>query len=255
MNSMPRKLRQKSVAMAVGALAMAGGLMGLSNGVAGATGGQCVGQQVFNVPAGGVELHDVQGYDIKIYDLGMTLSAGTYNVEAFGWDGFIGRSEAVHEQSERWMAEFLDANDNEVGETGVTTDVADGVESADSRDQFTNVVLSAPATRVRLVLIKDFKSLNLVHVGCLGLNRLPDPTTTTTAAATTTTAAATTTTTTSAVVADTTASTVASTTTAAPAVRVNTLPVTGASTDVQVVMGATAIVLGASLILRARRLA
>ena len=146
------------------------------------------------------------------------------------------------------MAEFLDANDNEVGETGVTTDVTDGVESADSRDQFTNVVLSAPATRVRLVLIKDFKSLNLVHVGCLGLNRLPDPTTTTTAAATTTT-------TTSAVVADTTASTVASTTTAAPAVRVNTLPVTGGSTDVQVVMGATAIVLGASLILRARRLA
>ncbi len=248
MNSMPRKLRQKSVAMAVGALAMAGGLMGLSNGVAGATGGHCAGQQVFNVPDGGVELYDVQGYDIKIYDLGMTLSAGTYNVEAFGWDGFIGRSEAVHEKSERWMAEFLDANDNEVGETGVTTDVADGVESADSRDQFTNVVLSAPATRVRLVLIKDFKSLNLVHVGCLGLNRLPDPTTTTTAEATTTT-------TTSAVVADTTDSTVASTTTAVPAVRVNTLPVTGASTDVQVVMGATAIVLGASLILRARRLA
>lgn len=248
MNSMPKNLRQKSVAMTVGALAMAGGLMGLSNGVAGATGGHCAGQQVFNVPDGGVELYDVQGYDIKIYDLGMTLSAGTYNVEAFGWDGFIGRSEAVHEKSERWMAEFLDANDNEVGETGVTTDVADGVESADSRDQFTNVVLSAPATRVRLVLIKDFKSLNLVHVGCLGLNRLPDPTTTTTAAATTTT-------TTSAVVADTTASTVASTTTAAPAVRVNTLPVTGASTDVQVVMGATAIVLGASLILRARRLA
>ena len=249
MNSMPKNLRQKSVAMTVGALAMAGGLMGLSNGVAGATGGHCAGQQVFNVPDGGVELYDVQGYDIKIYDLGMTLSAGTYNVEAFGWDGFIGRSEAVHEKSERWMAEFLDANDNEVGETGVTTDVTDGVESADSRDQFTNVVLSAPATRVRLVLIKDFKSLNLVHVGCLGLNRLPDPTTTTT------TAAATTTTTTSAVVADTTASTVASTTTAAPAVRVNTLPVTGASTDVQVVMGATAIVLGASLILRARRLA
>lgn len=248
MNSMPKNLRQKSVAMTVGALAMAGGLMGLSNGVAGATGGHCAGQQVFNVPDGGVELYDVQGYDIKIYDLGMTLSAGTYNVEAFGWDGFIGRSEAVHEKSERWMAEFLDANDNEVGETGVTTDLADGVESADSRDQFTNVVLSAPATRVRLVLIKDFKSLNLVHVGCLGLNRLPDPTTTTTAAATTTT-------TTSAVVADTTASTVASTTTAAPAVRVNTLPVTGASTDVQVVMGATAIVLGASLILRARRLA
>ena len=248
MNSMPKNLRQKSVAMTVGALAMAGGLMGLSNGVAGATGGHCAGQQVFNVPDGGVELYDVQGYDIKIYDLGMTLSAGTYNVEAFGWDGFIGRSEAVHEQSERWMAEFLDANDNEVGETGVTTDVADGVESADSRDQFTNVVLSAPATRVRLVLIKDFKSLNLVHVGCLGLNRLPDPTTTTTAEATTTT-------TTSAVVADTTDSTVASTTTAVPAVRVNTLPVTGASTDVQVVMGATAIVLGASLILRARRLA
>lgn len=248
MNSMPKNLRQKSVAMTVGALAMAGGLMGLSNGVAGATGGHCAGQQVFNVPDGGVELYDVQGYDIKIYDLGMTLSAGTYNVEAFGWDGFIGRSEAVQEKSERWMAEFLDANDNEVGETGVTTDVADGVESADSRDQFTNVVLSAPATRVRLVLIKDFKSLNLVHVGCLGLNRLPDPTTTTTAAATTTT-------TTSAVVADTTDSTVASTTTAVPAVRVNTLPVTGASTDVQVVMGATAIVLGASLILRARRLA
>lgn len=248
MNSMPKNLRQKSVAMTVGALAMAGGLMGLSNGVAGATGGHCAGQQVFNVPDGGVELYDVQGYDIKIYDLGMTLSAGTYNVEAFGWDGFIGRSEAVHEKSERWMAEFLDANDNEVGQTGVTTDVADGVESADSRDQFTNVVLSAPATRVRLVLIKDFKSLNLVHVGCLGLNRLPDPTTTTTTAATTTT-------TTSAVVADTTASTVASTTTAVPAVRVNTLPVTGTSTDVQVVMGAAAIVLGGGLILRARRLA
>ena len=250
MNSMPKNLRQKSVAMTVGALAMAGGLMGLSNGVAGATGGHCAGQQVFNVPDGGVELYDVQGYDIKIYDLGMTLSAGTYNVEAFGWDGFIGRSEAVHEKSERWMAEFLDANDNEVGETGVTTDLADGVENADSRDQFTNVVLSAPATRVRLVLIKDFKSLNLVHVGCLGLNRLPDPTTTTTAAAATTT-----TTTTSAVVADTTASTAAPTTPTAPAVRVNTLPVTGGSTDVQVVMGATAIVLGASLILRARRLA
>ena len=92
MNSMPKNLRQKSVAMTVGALAMAGGLMGLSNGVAGATGGHCAGQQVFNVPDGGVELYDVQGYDIKIYDLGMTLSAGTYNVEAFGWDGFIGRS-------------------------------------------------------------------------------------------------------------------------------------------------------------------
>lgn len=237
--------------MLAGVLGASGAMVGLSAGGAGATLPDCAGEHVFIVPGGNVEMHDEPGFDVAIFDLGMTLEAGTYTVQTKGFDG-AGRSETP-ELSERWMAEFLDAEDGEVGESGVTADLPDDFDYVESIDDFSGVVLSAAATRVRLVMIKDFKSPNSFRVRCLALTRLPDPTTTsTTAPATTTsTVAPTTTAAPTSTVAPTTA---APTTTAAPVVAAATLPVTGSDTMLLVIVGAAVTMVGASLMLRSRRL-
>lgn len=183
MNTAARRSGRKYAALAAGALAFAGGVVGLGAGTAGATYLDCSGDQVFDIPGfRGVELYDVADYDVRIFDLPFTLTAGTYDVETSSFDGYIGRAEvpeAEQERSERWFAEFLDADGNQVGGfDGATTDLPDDTDVAELKDDFT-VALDGDATQVRLVLVKDFESLNLVHVGCLGFSRWPDPTTTT----------------------------------------------------------------------------
>ena len=214
-------------------------------GTAGATYAACSGSQIFDVPGmQGFELYDVSGYDVRTFDLGFTLESGTYDITTSSFDGYPGRKDvplAEQETSERWWAEFLDADGNVVGALpGPTTDLPDDTDVAEVVDRFDDVVLSGTATQVRFVLIRPVadpgsgdhdatttaagtgtaelspqgnrgwqppaqewpkwgddehpvddpppvheekpapkKSLNLVHVGCVGFDRHQTPTTTT----------------------------------------------------------------------------
>jgi len=229
-----RSWRRRAAGLALGSLAAAAAVTGLTNGVAGAGYPACGGSQVFDVAGGtGVELYDVSGYDVRNYDLGFSLAPGRYDIETSSFDGYPGRKDvplAQQEKSERWWAEFLDADGNVVGALpGPTTDLPDDVDSAEVLDSFDAVQLTGTATAVRLVLIKDFLSLNLVHVGCLGFQRLVDPTTTTVAPATTTTQPAVST------------SAPASTTTVATGSK---LPATGTDAAPYAVAGVGAVMLG-----------
>lgn len=172
-----------SLSLLLASLAV-GGLLGLTDVRAGATSPVCTGSEVLDVSGpGGVVLYDVTGFDVRTVGLGFTLPAGSYEVMTSSFDGYPGRRdepEAGREKAERWYAEFLDAAGRTVGAlSGVTSDLPDDTDSAVVVDRFAPVELSAEATAVRFVLASDLRTLNLVHVGCLGFERLPDATTTT----------------------------------------------------------------------------
>ena len=172
-----------SLSLLLASLAV-GGLLGLTDVRAGATAPVCTGTEVLDVfGQGGVVLYDVTDYDVRTVDLGFSLPAGSYEVMTSSFDGYPGRRdepESGREKAERWYAEFLDDAGRTVGAlSGTTSDLPDDTDTAVVVDRFAPVELSAEATAVRFVLASDLRSLNLVHVGCLGFQRLPDATTTT----------------------------------------------------------------------------
>ncbi len=230
-------------------------------------------------------------YSSTVHELGTTLVAGTYEamaIEIHSGDSEEEQSEELDgyddsdndamdqeeststtedeqqleeedaEGSEYWEVQFLDGEGNVVGETMVLLS-----HHHDPVVDLGTMVLDASAVEVSLAEIKDYGSdheiEDLHHVRCLGLSRLPDPTTTTSSTTTsstitsTTTAPTTTTTATPAVTAATNATTTTAPAAVAPAVRANTLPVTGSDTGLLVVAGAASMMLGTGLILGSRR--
>jgi len=65
----------------------------------------------------------------------VSLSAGTYTVKTFGWDGYAGR-ENVSQAKEQWNVRALSSGSATLGTVGPTTDLADKVLSATRTDTF-----------------------------------------------------------------------------------------------------------------------
>lgn len=155
-----RSRRARLTTLGLGTTALAGVVFGLGGGTAGATYAACSGSQIFDVPGmQGFELYDVPGYDVRTFELGFSLVPGRYDITTSSFDGYPGRKDLpVEEQepSERWWAEFLDADGNVVGALpGPTTDLPDDTDVAEVVDWFEDVELSGTATSVRFVLIRD----------------------------------------------------------------------------------------------------
>lgn len=255
------KIRLK---LCLGVLALIAGVLAMGRTADAAEYPACAGQQVWDVPGNqGVELYDVTGYDVRNYDLPFSLPAGTYDMVASSFDGYIGRKDVPvdkQERSERWYAEFLDATGNVVGAMDQpTTDLPDDTDVAELLDHYEDIKLTGTAVSVRLILAKDFESLNLVHVGCIGFTRQADPTTTTQGTGTSPSTASTTPATTPSTSPSTVATTPSTTpSTAAPTstvvVRAQTLPFTGDHTELLIVGGLTTIALGFALMRRSQQL-
>lgn len=254
-----RSRRTRFATLGLGATALAGVILGMGGATAGATYAACSGSQIFDIPGmQGVELYEVSGYDVATYDLGFSLEAGTYDISASSFDGYIGRSEVPvekQEKSERWWAEFLDADGNVVGVfPGPTTDLPDDTDVAEVVDLFQDVELDATATQVRFVLIKDGLSLNLVHVGCVGFERQQATTTTAPVDEETTTTVTPQPTTTTAAPVSTTAAPASTTSSIPVTVLASTLPFTGDHTGLIAAAGGATVAAGLALVLRSRRL-
>jgi hypothetical protein len=254
--------RRASVAVAAGTLAMAGGVFGMGFTQAGAT-ELCEGTSTLSIEYGTAgELADVPGNDVKVWDLAEPLVAGHYVVDTITFDEYIGRSTDTPELSERWYAEFLDADGAVVGQTDATEDLRDDVDNVRVNTTF-SVELTGTAVKVRLILVKNFDEVSdLVHVHCLGFDRQVEETTTSATEAPTTTTEAPTTTTTEAPPTTTTEApptTAAPTTTEAPTttteavVKVSdtrTLPVTGRNELPLVIAGTGLLLTGSGLVAR-----
>lgn len=272
-----RSLRRPAAAFGAVACFAVGGLTfvsGMSAAGAG-TKGRCAGDQVLEWQHNDNRLELVRvGNQVGVRDveLAAAVEAGTYEVETIAYDGFLGRAEEPepYEDSERYVIQFVDERGEVVGQTGVTDDLADGVDEVEQRFSW-EVDLSGTATGVRFVMVADFEGPeDLVGVGCVGISAVLAPVTTpttetpptippTTAAPTPTTEAPTPTTATP----TTSTPTTAAPTTAPPvavsrelvATPVRALPNTGRDTGPIIALGTLLLGAGAALVARARRLA
>ncbi|MGI9604142.1 MAG: hypothetical protein ACR2QE_19845 [Acidimicrobiales bacterium] len=123
----------------------------------------------------------------RTYGLPQTIPAGTYEVSAVAYDGYVGR-ETVFQANEVWFAEFIGGG-GVLATTGTTGDVPDGVTEAFWSGGLGTITLAADATQ--LTARHGFLTNgvpNSVEPVCLGLTDVtPPPPTTTTLTPTTTT--------------------------------------------------------------------
>jgi len=125
--------------------------------------------------------------------IAISLPAGTYDVDAVGYDGSPHRATDAAQPHEQYKLEFLNGAGNIIGTTGITGDLADLVQEATWAGSVGTVVLAEPATQVRAIHAFAGQVIpgtpNSVMPVCLGINVNVPPTTTTAAPVTTTTAA------------------------------------------------------------------
>jgi hypothetical protein len=119
----------------------------------------------------------------RAYSLTDALPAGAYELSAFTYDGFEGRSEWVVEPHERVRYELYDAADDLLVASGVTPDLADGVEEASWSGSLGVISWTgAPATTLVVHHLEpqpDDETYNKVDAVCVGLSVIPAVTTTT----------------------------------------------------------------------------
>lgn len=106
------------------------------------------------------------------YDV--TLDSGTYTVETFTWDGYLGRETAAAQPKESWAILY------NIGDTlvhipgGHTTDLSDGVISTTDTYTFTNVALDTTVDNVTLrhAAFSDTSSPNSVVPICAAFTKV-----------------------------------------------------------------------------------
>jgi len=108
-----------------------------------------------------------------------TVPAGTYQVMAVGYDGYVGRVHAF-QGNEQWFAEFTGAA-GLLDTTGTTGDVPDGLEEAFWSGGVGTVTLASDATQLtaRHAFLTN-EVANSVEPVCLGLTDVTPPTDSTT---------------------------------------------------------------------------
>jgi len=127
-----------------------------------------------------------------------SIPAGTYQLTARSYDGYVGRTYVEGQTNERWRVEFLGAGGTVLATSASTPDLADGIEEASWSGSIGSVTLAQAATQVRVVhAFQEGDSPNSVSPVCVGLQLVcpagqsivggacVNPTTTTAAPATT----------------------------------------------------------------------
>lgn len=109
------------------------------------------------------------------------LAAGTYDITAITYDGYVGR-ETVSQPFEQVIFQALAADGSVVGQTGPTIDVADLVLEATQKTALGEVTLSQPAVAIRgrHAYLQSDATPNSVDIICVGFAEVTPPTTTTT---------------------------------------------------------------------------
>jgi len=114
--------------------------------------------------------------------IAISVPAGTYDVDAVGYDGSPTRATDAAQPHEQYKLEFLNAAGAVIGTTGITGDLADLVQEATWAGPVGTVALAEPATQVRAVHAFAGQvipgSPNSVMPVCLGINAYVPPTTT-----------------------------------------------------------------------------
>jgi hypothetical protein len=108
------------------------------------------------------------------------IPAGTYDLSAASYDGYEGRAATTGQNREQWKVEFLGDGGTVLATSGVTPDLADGVQEASWTGSLGTLTLAAPATQVRTVhaFPTDDRTAHSVKPVCLGAALQTPPTTT-----------------------------------------------------------------------------
>lgn len=113
------------------------------------------------------------------YGLGSPIPPGTYTLSAVSYDGFTGRAGDAGQGNEQWFAELLDGSGNVLATSGVTGDLADGVEEASWSGGIGQVTINGTATQIRAVHAAiGSASVNSVRPVCVGAQLVAPPDTT-----------------------------------------------------------------------------
>jgi hypothetical protein len=114
------------------------------------------------------------------------LAAGTYDITAITYDGYVGR-QTVSQPFEQVIFQALAADGSVVGQTGPTIDVPDLVLEATQKTALGEVTLSQPAVAIRgrHAYLKSDATPNSLDIICVGFAEVTPPTTTTTTTTTT----------------------------------------------------------------------
>jgi len=107
---------------------------------------------------------------------GVSLQAGTYEVQLASWDGYTGREE-VSQPNERWRVLVYNGS-SLIEVTGAIRDVPDNVrESLIQQKVNSALVLDENATQVvgKHIAYPDDSSANSVNAICVAFDRAPDP--------------------------------------------------------------------------------
>lgn len=105
----------------------------------------------------------------------VALTEGTYTVETFSWDGYLGR-ENMSQPDESWYIEYLNSGST-VSIPGMrTSDLTDNALSAESSDTFTDIVLAGAtdSINVRHAAHSDTSSPNSVVPICAAFTKVEE---------------------------------------------------------------------------------
>ncbi len=103
------------------------------------------------------------------FALSSPLEAGTYVLDGVSYDGYPGREMIDAQPREQWFAELLSADGTVLGTSGVTGDIADGVEEGTWSGALGEVTIGQTATAVRISHAAPGSiSVNSVRPVCLG---------------------------------------------------------------------------------------
>ncbi len=103
------------------------------------------------------------------FALAAPLEAGTYVLDAVSYDGYPGRELLDAQPREQWYAEVLAADGTVLATSGVTGELADGVEEATWSGSLGEITIDQTATAIRtLHAAPGSISVNSVRPVCIG---------------------------------------------------------------------------------------
>ncbi len=116
---------------------------------------------------------------MREFPLATPLPAGEYSINAVSYDGYEERDLTIPQMQEQWLAEFVGSDGSVLATTGVTGDLADSITEATWAGSLGGIVLSAPATAIRVQHAAPGSiSVNSVRAVCVGVTAVVVETTT-----------------------------------------------------------------------------